>query len=89
MALEALGALRQISQTHLTRFETRKIIFSTAKLGQQSIETGLMEAVEFELLWLTNKQDYYASIQQEDAKRITMLDKRLKELNARAASNAA
>ena len=89
VALEALPALRIIKQTHLSRFETRKIIFSTAKLDEKIMEQALKEAVEFELLWLTNKQEYYRAIQEEDSKRIGMLDKRMKELAARAAQDAA
>jgi hypothetical protein len=88
VALEALEALRSIHQTHLTRFETRKVIFSTEKLGDKIMERGLMDAVEFELLWLTNKQDYYTSIQKEDDKRIQMLDKRLKLLREKEQAGA-
>jgi hypothetical protein len=82
VALEALPALRTINKTHLTRFETRKVIFSSQKLDQASIAEGLTDAVEFELLWLTNKQAYYTNIQQEDDKRIEMLERRLKMLQS-------
>ena len=78
---DTLDVIREVGQTHLTRFETRKVVFSGASTAMNNIEQGLVNAVHFELLWLINKRDYYERITVEDAKRIEMLDSRWKLLS--------
>ncbi|MDB4536946.1 aldolase/citrate lyase family protein, partial [Oceanospirillaceae bacterium] len=80
VSMESLSALRQIRDTRLTRFETRKIIFSSDALDLNGIEKGLLTAVEFELSWLKNKRAFYEVIFTEDEKRIQMLETRWKAL---------
>ena len=76
ISLESINVLQEIKKTHLTRFETRKVIFSKESLEIKNLDRGMIQAVHFELLWLENKKSYYGNIYKEDDKRIEMLSKR-------------
>lgn len=78
---QSIPFLKLLNQVHLSRFETRKIIFENKALDSINIEKALLDAVHFELLWLLNKRDFYSLITNEDDKRIKMLNDRWKILN--------
>ena len=77
---DAIPAIRQVQAIHLNRYETRKIIFDGTAIQLPTADKALISAVEFELLWLKNKRDYYGSIFTEDDKRIDMLESRWKTM---------
>jgi hypothetical protein len=78
----SLSALKRIRDVHLTRFETRKMIFDASVLDNANASKALEQTVYFELLWLKNKRDYYHAMKHEDSGRITMLQKRWDDIHA-------
>lgn len=87
VSIDSVDALRQVHKIRLDRFETRKVVFDANIALQADIESALVDAVQFELLWLENKRDYYTGISIEDAKRISMLSARFQELKENYSSN--
>jgi hypothetical protein len=81
VSVDAIPFLNQVRDIHLSRFETRKIIFGSDSLDMPEIEQGLRSAVHFELLWLQNKRDYHGFIHREDNARIEMLEQRWQVLS--------
>jgi hypothetical protein len=84
---DSIEPLRRIRKIRLNRFETRKVIFDASVLDGTAIEEGLALAIEFELLWLKNKRDYYVGIGAEDQTRIEMMETRQKIVAAEASAS--
>ena len=76
----SIEPLKKIKANHLSRFETRKIIFHADAVNKKEIKEALLNAVHFELLWLLNKREFYSLITREDDKRLKMLNDRWKLL---------
>lgn len=72
----SIETLAKVRKVRLDRFETRKVIFDGAVLEDGRAEAGMELAIEFELLWLKNKRDFYRGIAEEDAQRIAMMEAR-------------
>lgn len=76
VSVDSLDALRTIRAVHLSRFETRKVVFGADALDLDAVGDGMRAALTFEIQWLLNKREYYGAIHQEDQKRIETLESR-------------
>ena len=85
VSADSLPFLASIRESRLDRFETRKVIFDGAVVADPvAARAGLELAIEFELLWLKSKRDYYKSIAAEDEARIAMMERRAGVVKAAA-----
>lgn len=75
VSVDSSDFFKAFPEGHLDRFETRKVVFQCPK-AIQNPERAYLKAVEFELLWLKNKKNYYAAIANEDTARIKMMEDR-------------
>ena len=73
--VDSIPFFKKLLQNYLTQFETRKIIFDAPKaLTNPNIDKGIIKAIEFELMWLKNKREFYKIIWKKDTQRIKMLE---------------
>lgn len=75
VSVDSIPFFQSFPDGHLDRFETRKVIFQCPQARQNS-EEAFLHAVEFELMWLKNKQNYYTAIAHEDIERLKMMEAR-------------
>jgi hypothetical protein len=80
VSAHSLPFFKRLPAGHLSKYETRKIIFKCPGALDDKAPQGILKAVGFELMWLKNKRDFYGCIHSEDSKRIEMLEARYKKL---------
>lgn len=76
MCVESIQNVLKMRSVHLTRYETRKIVFSEEAITYSNAEEALFNALNFELIWLKNKCEYHSAISKEDFDRIYQLQSR-------------
>ena len=79
VSADSLPAFRSLAAGQIDYYETRKVIFGCPGALGELAHKGILKAVEFELLWLKNKRDYYGMIFAEDKTRIEMLEARYRK----------
>ena len=72
--------LKEVARVHLSRFETRKVVYDAEILSNQKFSELIRAALDFELSWLRSKNEYYGAIAGEDLSRIAMLETRLAKI---------
>lgn len=77
VSVDAIPFFKAFPPGHLNRFETRKVIFN-CPAAIHNPEEAFIKAVQFELMWLHNKRNYYRAIAREDDERILLMENRYK-----------
>ncbi|HEY1099785.1 MAG TPA: aldolase/citrate lyase family protein [Myxococcota bacterium] len=75
VSFHSLAFFKGFPAGHLDRYETRKVVFQCPG-ALQNAEAAFLRAVEFELMWLKNKRNYYTQISREDEARLVMMEER-------------
>lgn len=75
VSVHSIPFFQEFPPGHLDRFETRKVVFSCPG-ALRNREESFLKAVEFELLWLKNKKNYYGAIHREDDARLALMEER-------------
>jgi hypothetical protein len=78
VSVSSLPFFKLMPAGHIDRFETRKIVFSCPD-ALENTEQSFLKALEFELLWLKNKKNYYGHISREDEPRLVMMEERYRD----------
>lgn len=77
----SVSFFKEIGAVSFKRFETRKIVFDSRKaLESGNLERGISLAIDFELLWLKNRQRASRMFSREDEERLRTLEARLARL---------
>ena len=76
VSYDSYGFFKELNTILLSSFETRKIIFGN-EIISKDLKKAINIAVNFELLYLQNKNEYYQNVANEDLSRIEMLKKRV------------
>ncbi len=75
VSVHSMPFFQAFPKDHLDKFETRKIVFGCPG-ALQNKEAAFLKAVEFELMWLKNKKNFYGAIYSEDDNRLKMMEER-------------
>ena len=75
VSVHSLPFFQAFPAGHLDRYETRKVVFGCPGALENKQE-AFLKAVEFEIMWLQNKKEYYGSIHREDDARLGMMQER-------------
>lgn len=78
---DSLDFFNRLPKGYLNGFETRKIIFDGCFSLEHQDMVGILKAIEFECMWLKNKQVLYGVMLDKDVKRLDILENRYKELS--------
>jgi hypothetical protein len=77
---DTVDFIKKLPEKSLDNFETRKIIFKCPETSSKNAKEGILKAIDFELMWLKNKRDFYGMICSENENRLNIIKDRYQKL---------
>lgn len=77
---ESLEFFNKLPDNSLNRFETRKIIFDAKSVLKNNDYEAILKAIEFEVTWIENKENFGIEPSISDGKRIEALTSRCEKI---------
>lgn len=78
VSTESVDFFKNLPNNSLDHIETRKVVFDFKRSSnsKETLEEGIKKALNFEILWIENKQQNYGIFQKEDTLRLKVLKER-------------
>lgn len=78
VSTESVDFFKNLPNNSLDHIETRKVVFDFkgSSNSKETLEEGIKKALNFEILWIENKQQNYGIFQKEDTLRLKVLKER-------------
>lgn len=75
ISINSIDFIKNMTE-YAKRFETRKVVFNHTT-DEKMLKAGILKALEFEMLYIQNKCDFYDRMANEDKSRLEVLKERL------------
>lgn len=77
---KVLSFIKKFPVNTIDKIEQRKVIFALAGLTDKQLREGILKGLQYEIMWYTNKKNYYNKIADEDSGYLASIEEVYKNL---------